>query len=156
MQTPRLPAAKNTILHPAVSRIIPISGGARTDPTAVPALIIPIAVDRWCNGIHSATTLVAAGKAPPSPIPKQATSSQQKSEVHRKTMQRAGSRPPQHDQNEPSASSYNIQHPSPCCIQRRIGNQERKLQPRKLLVAKRYRSLNRRDGDGQASADQSS
>ena len=47
----------------------PINGGANTDPTAVPALMIPIAVDRRLSGTHSATTRVAAGNAPPSPIP---------------------------------------------------------------------------------------
>ncbi len=44
-------------------------GGASSDPIAVPALIIPIAVERSDGSIHSATTRVAAGKAPPSPIP---------------------------------------------------------------------------------------
>ena len=46
-----------------------MSGGASTEPTAVPALMMPIAVDRRSSGIHSATTRVAAGNPPPSPIP---------------------------------------------------------------------------------------
>jgi len=36
---------------------------------AVPALMIPIAVDRSWMGNHSATARVAAGKPPPSPMP---------------------------------------------------------------------------------------
>jgi hypothetical protein len=46
-----------------------IIGGAITAPTAVPALIIPIAVDRSPVANHSATAFVAAGNPPPSPIP---------------------------------------------------------------------------------------
>ena len=46
-----------------------ISGGAITPPTAVPALMMPIAVDRSCAGNHSATARVAAGNPPPSPMP---------------------------------------------------------------------------------------
>jgi hypothetical protein len=47
-------------------------GGATTMPTAVPALMIPIAVERSWTGNHSATTRVAAGKPPPSPAPRRA------------------------------------------------------------------------------------
>src|SRR5215831_10644373 len=51
-------------------RMIAIRGGAITAPTAVPALMIPMAVAR-CEGLnHSATARVAAGKLPPSPAPK--------------------------------------------------------------------------------------
>ena len=38
-------------------------------PTAVPALMRPMAVDRSSTGNHSATARVAAGKPPPSPMP---------------------------------------------------------------------------------------
>ena len=38
-------------------------------PTAVPALMMPIAVERSWTGNHSATARVAAGKPPPSPTP---------------------------------------------------------------------------------------
>ncbi len=57
-----------------------MSGGASTDPNAVPALITPIAVERSSGAIHSETTRTAAGKAPPSPIPsrKRATRSRPK------------------------------------------------------------------------------
>jgi hypothetical protein len=40
-----------------------------TPPTAVPALTIPMAVERSLTGNHSATARVAAGKPPPSPMP---------------------------------------------------------------------------------------
>ena len=49
--------------------IAAINGAAITDPTAVPALISPIALERSLTGNHSATALVAAGKPPPSPKP---------------------------------------------------------------------------------------
>ena len=129
--------------------MIPISGGARTDPTAVPALIMPIAVDRCCGGIHSATTLVAAGKAPPSPMPNRQRAANKEPEVHRETMQRAGPRPPQHNQNESPPCADNIQHASASCIQHRIRDQKRELQPGELLVAERDGPLNRRDSDRQ-------
>ena len=47
-----------------------IPGGATMPPTAVPALMMPMAVDRSRAGNHSATALVAAGKPPPSPMPR--------------------------------------------------------------------------------------
>src|SRR6266536_1857207 len=47
-----------------------ISGGAITAPTAVPPLMIPIAVARSLAGNHSVTARVAAGKPPPSPTPR--------------------------------------------------------------------------------------
>src|SRR5690242_12680446 len=50
--------------------IIEIAGGAITAPTAVPALMIPMAVERSRVGNHSATALVAAGNPPPSPAPR--------------------------------------------------------------------------------------
>ena len=46
-----------------------MAGGAITAPTAVPALTIPMAVERSRTGNHSAMTLVAAGNPPPSPAP---------------------------------------------------------------------------------------
>ena len=50
-------------------RMTAISGGAMTAPTDVPALIMPIAVERSSVGNHSATARVAAGNPPPSPMP---------------------------------------------------------------------------------------
>ena len=47
-----------------------ISGGATTMPRAVPAFMMPMAVERSFTGNHSATTRVAAGKPPPSPAPR--------------------------------------------------------------------------------------
>src|SRR5690349_18464446 len=49
--------------------IVAIAGGARTAPSAVPALMIPIAVARSSGGNHEETTFVAAGNPPPSPTP---------------------------------------------------------------------------------------
>jgi hypothetical protein len=46
-----------------------MAGGATTAPAAVPALTMPIAVERSATGNHSAIALVAAGNPPPSPIP---------------------------------------------------------------------------------------
>ena len=46
-----------------------MAGGATTAPTAVPALTMPIAVDRSAAGNHSAMAFVAAGNPPPSPAP---------------------------------------------------------------------------------------
>src|SRR5437773_1506527 len=46
-----------------------MNGGATTPPTAVPALMMPMAVERSLTGNHSMTARVAAGKPPPSPTP---------------------------------------------------------------------------------------
>src|SRR5215475_6563954 len=64
-------APVRTKIHRQVAweRTMAISGGAITAPPAVPALMIPIAVARSLVGNHSATTRVAAGKPPPSPVP---------------------------------------------------------------------------------------
>src|SRR5579871_5484302 len=85
--THAIPAAadrKKTILHPLCSNTTPINGGASTEPTAVPALMMPTAVDRCSGEIHSATTRIAAGNPPPSPIPsrKRAPSSRPKPEAN--------------------------------------------------------------------------
>ncbi len=44
--------------------------------------------------------------------PQQAAGCQQEPEVHRQAMQRAGPRPPQHDQDESPARAHDVQHPS--------------------------------------------
>ena len=46
-----------------------MSSGATTAPTAVPALMMPIAVARSLTANHSVTARVAAGNPPPSPMP---------------------------------------------------------------------------------------
>ncbi|HMC59580.1 MAG TPA: hypothetical protein VKJ01_10340, partial [Candidatus Solibacter sp.] len=66
---PMAPERKNTHRQLSVAITSAMPGGAITEPTAVPALTIPIAVPRCSTGYHSATALVAAGKPPPSPIP---------------------------------------------------------------------------------------
>jgi hypothetical protein len=60
---------KNAQRQFAEMTTIAMSGGATTAPIAVPALMIPMAVDRSDAGNHSATAFVAAGKPPPSPTP---------------------------------------------------------------------------------------
>src|ERR1035437_1548906 len=74
---PSPPARRNTTRQPSVNKMRPTKGAASTDPTAVPALMIPTAVERSSGSIHSETTRTAAGNAPPSPIPRRnlATSS---------------------------------------------------------------------------------
>src|SRR5262245_58088752 len=66
---PAAPQAMNTHRQLPCRRMAAIAGGAMTAPTAVPALTIPIAVDRSVTGNHSAMTFVAAGNPPPSPMP---------------------------------------------------------------------------------------
>ncbi len=48
--SPMAPAAKNMVRQPLVRRTKPMSGGARTEPTAVPALMRPTAVERCSRG----------------------------------------------------------------------------------------------------------
>src|SRR5688572_4524159 len=67
--SPTIPATTNTQRQPDTAIIAAIAGGAKTAPTAVPALITPIAVERSRTENHSATAFVAAGNPPPSPIP---------------------------------------------------------------------------------------
>ena len=58
--SPVAPVAKKTQRQLARPRMAAIAGGATTAPTAVPALIIPMAVDRSLAGNHSDTAFVAA------------------------------------------------------------------------------------------------
>src|SRR2546421_4955628 len=67
--SPIAPETKKTQRHDASERISAIAGGAITEPRAVPALMMPMAVDRSPTGNHSATAFVAAGNPPPSPMP---------------------------------------------------------------------------------------
>src|SRR5688572_26190857 len=67
--SPNAPVMKNTHRQPPLAMIAAMSGGAITAPTAVPALIIPIAVARSPTANHSDTAFVTAGNPPPSPIP---------------------------------------------------------------------------------------
>src|SRR5437764_11704428 len=55
---PMLPAITKIQRQLKYARITAIRGGATTAPTAVPALIIPMAVARSFVGNHSATTRV--------------------------------------------------------------------------------------------------
>src|SRR5215472_3367240 len=64
-------------------------------------------------------------------------------------MQCAGDRPPQHDQRESTSGSESIHETSASDVQRRIGQQERRLQIRELLIGNRNVVLNRSNSDGQ-------
>src|ERR1041385_2129158 len=66
---PTKPVAMNAACQCHVSAIQGTIAGARTAPTLVPALKIPVASARSLLGNHSATVLIAAGKLPDSPIP---------------------------------------------------------------------------------------
>ena len=68
--SPMTPERKNTHRQFSVASVTAISGGASRLPPPCPALMMPIAVERSWAGNHSATALVAAGKPPPSPIPR--------------------------------------------------------------------------------------
>jgi hypothetical protein len=70
---------------------------------------------------------------------------QQEAEIHRQPLQSTRSGPPQHDQNESPPRAHYIQQPTANRIHQRVWNEKRKLQPRELLIAQRYRSLDRRD-----------
>src|SRR6185437_10476255 len=56
-------------------------------------------------------------------------------------MERTRNRPPKHDEQKSAARSQDVEHSAAYCIQQGVGNQERKLQPRKLLITERYRLL---------------
>ena len=71
-----------------------------TAPMAVPALMIPIAVERSRTGNHSATALVAAGKPPPSPAPRRKRARCQRPETGREAVRGAGERPRHHDEEK--------------------------------------------------------
>src|SRR5215469_17455063 len=67
--TPMAPVIKKMARQEEIARMPAIIGGATTAPTAVPPLMIPIAVARSLTENHSATARVAAGNPPPSPRP---------------------------------------------------------------------------------------
>ena len=118
-------------------------------PRAVPAFMMPMAVERSFTGNHSATTRVAAGKPPPSPAP---SSSRQAASMPKLV---ASPWPAQaSDQNTmmivkprrvPSASMQ----PSARRVHEGVGDQEGRLQQRELLVRDGDVPLDGLDGDGQ-------
>src|SRR6478672_741809 len=128
-----------------MSRMPAIIGGATTAPTAVPALIIPMAVARSLNGNHSATARVAAGKPPPSPTPsknrlaasmaKFSASPWLAQAIDQNTIIRKNPR------RVPRAS---LSLP-PACVHQRVCEQKRRLQVRELLVGERDIASNRMD-----------
>src|SRR6185437_9048410 len=67
---PKMPERKNTQRQLVNESTPAMKGGAMTAPRAVPAFMMPIASERSRTGNHSETTFVAAGKPPPSPMPR--------------------------------------------------------------------------------------
>ena len=126
-----------------------MAGGATTAPTAVPALISPMAVDRSRTGNHSATALVAAGKPPPSPAPsrKRLAASIQKPVARpwlaqasdQKTMMTAKPAPRAEPVDEHAAAG----------VHQRIGEQEHRRQRAELGVRERDVFLDGGDGHRQ-------
>ena len=101
--TPPTPApprrqTKNTARHPLVSTMHADQRGASTEPTAVPALMIPIAVERSLRRNPLRDHAHRGRECPALAHAQQKARHQQKAEARRQPMQRAGHRPPQHDQ----------------------------------------------------------
>src|SRR4029077_15693976 len=67
--SPAAPVTTKTQRQLAQLTINAISGGATIPPTAVPALMMPMAVARCPTAKPPATARLAAGNPPPSPIP---------------------------------------------------------------------------------------
>ena len=127
-----------------------ISGGATTMPTAVPAFMMPMAVERSCTGNHSATTRVAAGKPPPSPDAQQqpAGAPAWPTLVARPWLAQAS------DQKtmmtvKPAARAQHVHQLAAAGVHQRVGEQERRLQQRELLVGDRDVPLDGLDGHRQ-------
>ena len=126
-----------------------MSGGATTAPMAVPALMMPMAVERSRAGNHSATALVAAGKPPPSPAPSRNRLSASERKSGRQAVGRAGERPRDHDDQEAAARPEPIDERAAAGVHHPVGGEKGDLQPREVRVAERDLLLNRRDGDRQ-------
>src|ERR1043166_6217762 len=69
---PSAPVATNGAGHPNASVIHGTTSGVTTAPMFVPELKMPVASARSFLGNHSATVLIAAGKLPASPLPRNA------------------------------------------------------------------------------------
>ena len=101
-----------------------MAGAAKMPPTAVPALMMPMAVERSRMGNHSATALVAAGKAPPSPMPEQEAAGGEHAEGGGQAVAGAGERPDDHDEEEPEAGAQRVDEFSADDVHEAVGEQE--------------------------------
>src|ERR1700679_3441036 len=61
-------------------------------------------------------------------------------------MERAGSRPPEHDEYESAPCAHHIEHAAADRVEQSVWNEKSKLQPGELLIAERDCFLYRRDG----------
>src|SRR4030095_6824264 len=114
-----------------------MAGGATTAPTAVPALMMPIARDRSFAGNHSATAFVAAGNPPPSPTPS-------------RNPPRGGERkPPPNPTPRRAARPQRVDERPAARVHQRVREQERRLELRELGVAERNVPLDRGNGHRQ-------
>ena len=64
-------------------------------------------------------------------------------------MQRAGDRPPKHDDEKPSTGAKTIEETTAANVESCVGEQERSLQVRELLVRNGNAVLDRSNGHGQ-------
>ena len=106
-------------------RISAIAGGATTAPTAVPALMMPMAVERSRAGNHSATAFVAAGNPPPSPIPSRNRLDQQRSEAGGEAVAGAGQRPEDHDEQQAAPRAERVDQRAAARVHQRVGERGR-------------------------------
>ena len=133
MRTPRPPAAKNTILHPASAESAyqrrrqhrPYRRSRIDDPHRGRSLAPPESTPQPPRRRR---------KRAPLAHPQQTPRHQQQPESRRQPMQRARPRPPHHDQDETPPRAQQIQQPPAPRIQAAYGMQKRQLQPRKLLI----------------------
>ena len=119
-----------------------MAGGATTAPTAVPALMIPIAVDRSFAGNHSDTALVAAGKPPPFAHSEQEPGDEQRAEAGGQPVRGRGQRPRDHDHEQTALGAERVDERAAAGVHQRICQEKRHLEMRELRVGERDVALN--------------
>ncbi len=144
---PKTPGRKKTHRQLVNESTPAMNGGAMTAPSAVPAFMMPIASERSCTGNHSETALVAAGKPPPSPMPRRKRLAISMPRASGKTVAGASERPPQHDEQETGPCAEQIKQSAPAGVHGGVRNEERRLQLRKGGIRDRDIALNRGDRD---------
>ena len=101
------------------------SAAARiTAPTAVPALMMPIAVERSRDREPLGHRLGSGRKSAPFAHPQQEAACRQHAETRREPVTGAGERPPHHDRDEPLARPQSVHEFAAARIHQRISQSE--------------------------------
>ena len=117
--------------------MIAISGGASTAPTAVPALMMPMAVARSFVGNHSATATGGGREASAFAHAEEKPAHGQHRESGSERVAGTGKRPEHHNHGKATPRSQKVHKFSAAGIHQGVGKQKRGLQRGELFIGER-------------------